>query len=135
MTEYDKTLGLVGALKNPTDLHESLMVMRVTPDSALVDKSLKESRLGDALGSRVLGILRGDEPIVMPEPDELIRPDDRLVVEGESVADVNQGLRRRGHRVEVSRSPTAVQMIVVKDGVRQGASDPRKGGAPAAQSP
>ena len=64
------------------NLHERLMVMQVPPDSALIDKSLKESRLGDALGSRVLGILRGENPIIMPEPDEILQPDDRLVVEG-----------------------------------------------------
>jgi di/tricarboxylate transporter len=58
------------------------MVMRVPPDSALVEKSLKESRLGDALGSRVLGILRGENPIIMPEPHEILQAEDRLVVEG-----------------------------------------------------
>ena len=63
-------------------LHERLMVMQIAPDSALIDKTLKESRLGDALGSRVLGILRNDEPIIMPEPDEVLRAGDRLVVEG-----------------------------------------------------
>jgi di/tricarboxylate transporter len=63
-------------------LHERLMVMQVPPGSALVEKSLKESRLGDALGSRVLGILRGDSPIIMPEPHEILLAGDRLVVEG-----------------------------------------------------
>lgn len=64
------------------NLHERLMVMGVPPDSALVGKSLKESRLGDTLGSRVLGILRGKNPIIMPEPQEILQADDRLVVEG-----------------------------------------------------
>ena len=64
------------------NLHERLMVMQVPPDSALVQKSLKESRLGDALGSRVLGILRGDDPIIMPEPQEVLLANDRLLVEG-----------------------------------------------------
>jgi di/tricarboxylate transporter len=64
------------------NLHERLMVMGVPPDSALVGKSLKESRLGDTLGSRVLGILRGKNPIIMPEPQEILKADDRLVVEG-----------------------------------------------------
>jgi di/tricarboxylate transporter len=63
-------------------LHRRLMVMQVPPDSALVEKSLKESRLGDALGSRVLGILRGENPIIMPEPHEILQAEDRLVVEG-----------------------------------------------------
>jgi di/tricarboxylate transporter len=63
-------------------LHERLMLLHVTPDSLLIGKSLKESRLGDALGSRVLGILRGDNPIVMPEPEEKLLANDKLVVEG-----------------------------------------------------
>jgi di/tricarboxylate transporter len=63
-------------------LHQRLMVMKVPPDSILVGKSLKESHLGDALGSRVLGILRGDNPFIMPEPDEILQANDRLVVEG-----------------------------------------------------
>ncbi|UCD82854.1 MAG: SLC13 family permease [Desulfobacterales bacterium] len=63
-------------------LHERLMIMQVPPDSALIGKTLKQSRLGDALGSRVLGILRGDKPVIMPEPHEELQADDRLVVEG-----------------------------------------------------
>jgi di/tricarboxylate transporter len=63
-------------------LHKRLMVMQVPPDSVLVGKSLKESRLGDALGSRVLGILRGQNPIIMPEPHEILQAEDRLVIEG-----------------------------------------------------
>ena len=64
------------------NLHERLMIMQVPEDSALIGRSLKESRLGDALGSRVLGILRGENPIVMPEPHETLQAEDRLVVEG-----------------------------------------------------
>ena len=63
-------------------LHERLMVMTVPPDSALIGKTLKESRLGESIGSRVLGIMRGNDPILMPEPSEILQADDRLVVEG-----------------------------------------------------
>ncbi len=63
-------------------LHERLMVMTVPPDSALIGKTLKESRLGESVGSRVLGIMRGNDPILMPEPWETLQADDRLVVEG-----------------------------------------------------
>lgn len=63
-------------------LHEQLMVMRVPRDSVLVGKSLKESRLGAALGSKVFGILRGNDPILMPEPWESLQVNDRIVVEG-----------------------------------------------------
>jgi di/tricarboxylate transporter len=63
-------------------LHERLMVLTVPMDSAMIGKTLKESRLGESLGSRVLGILRGNEPILMPEPWETLKANDRLVVEG-----------------------------------------------------
>lgn len=63
-------------------LHERLMVMTVPPESAMIGKTLKESRLGESLGSRVLGILRGKDPILMPEPWETLHANDRLVVEG-----------------------------------------------------
>jgi di/tricarboxylate transporter len=63
-------------------LHDRLMVMRVPPESALIGKSLKESRLGDALGSRVLGIQRENKPILMPEPGETLKSSDSLVIEG-----------------------------------------------------
>jgi di/tricarboxylate transporter len=71
------------------------MVMQVTQDSGLIGKSLKESRLGDALGSRVLGISRGDDPILMPEPSETLQDKDRLVVEGRlSDFEMLQGLEK-----------------------------------------
>jgi di/tricarboxylate transporter len=63
-------------------LHERLMVMTVPTESAMIGKTLKESRLGEGLGSRVLGILRGNDPILMPEPWETLQANDRLVVEG-----------------------------------------------------
>ncbi|MGD9044982.1 MAG: SLC13 family permease [Desulfobacterales bacterium] len=63
-------------------LHERLMVMTVPPESGMIGKTLKESRLGESLGSRVLGILRGTDPILIPEPSETLQANDRLVVEG-----------------------------------------------------
>ena len=64
-------------------LHERLMVMRIsTKLGCWLENLLKESRMGDALGSRVLGILRGNDPILMPEPWETLQANDSLVVEG-----------------------------------------------------
>jgi len=63
-------------------LHDRLMVMRIPPESFFIGKTLKESLLSEALGSRVLGILRGDAPILLPEPREVLQAGDRLVVEG-----------------------------------------------------
>ena len=59
---------------------------------------------------------------------------DRLVVNPDLARDVVDGLKRRGQNVQVSESITAAQLIrVLPDGTREAASDPRKGGAPAAQ--
>jgi len=63
-------------------LHDRLMVMQIPADSALVNQTLHGSRLGYALGSRFLGILRDEQPIIMPEPGEILQAGDRLVVEG-----------------------------------------------------
>ena len=63
-------------------LKERLLVMRVPAESTYVGQTLKESRIGDALGNRILGIMRGVEPIVLPEPGEVIQAEDRLMAEG-----------------------------------------------------
>jgi gamma-glutamyltranspeptidase len=42
-----------------------------------------------------------------------------------------QGLRARGHEVEATTFDSSVQIVVERDGHYRGASDPRRGGAPA----
>ena len=61
-------------------LEERLTGMRVPEDSALVGKSLVESRLGDAFGLGVLGILRAGANQLMPEPDVRLAAGDLLLV-------------------------------------------------------
>ncbi len=61
----------------------------------------------------------------------------QLIADDEFPRDVISALERKGHTV-LQRSwrdaPTAVQLILVRDdGTREAASDPRKGGAPAAE--
>ena len=51
-------------------MHEHLFQVRVPEDSVLRFKSLAKSRLGDALGLGVLGIVRDSETRLLPEPDE-----------------------------------------------------------------
>jgi len=63
-------------------LHERLLVVRVPEDSALVGHSLAESRLADAYGLTVLGIIRDGDPRLMPTPSEHIEAGDTLLVEG-----------------------------------------------------
>ena len=65
--------------------HEKMLLMQVPQDSGLIGKSLKESRLADALGSHVIGILREKDSVFMPAAEEILHAEDRLVIEGRQV--------------------------------------------------
>ena len=111
-------------LKDVYRLHEQLMVIQVPKDSALMGKSLKESRLGDILGSRVLGILREGNSIIMPEPDELLQAGDRLLVEGRlSDFEMLQGLEQ----LEIDRraQPDIEKMVSGEMGVVEAILSPQ----------
>jgi di/tricarboxylate transporter len=54
----------------------------VLDDSPLIGKSLAEARIGDELDLTVLGILRGEEQRIGPNPREQIKADDLLLVQG-----------------------------------------------------
>ena len=63
-------------------LEERLVALRVPEDSNLVDKTLVESRLGDAFGLGVLGIIREGATRLMPDPEERLAAGDLLLVKG-----------------------------------------------------
>lgn len=60
----------------------SLMAVHVPPGSVLVDRSLVESRLGNVFGLTVAAILRGEELLCMPSPEEKFQAADLLVLQG-----------------------------------------------------
>ncbi|MGD8971031.1 MAG: SLC13 family permease [Desulfobacterales bacterium] len=62
-------------------LHTRLLAMRVPKDSVLAGKTLKESRLGAAMGIRILSIKRKSGRSVIPEPSEILQSEDHLIVE------------------------------------------------------
>jgi di/tricarboxylate transporter len=82
--------GLVGPLCLEDGEAEGAMLlpMRVPEGSVLIGKNLIESRLGNALDLTVIGISRdqaadGASPFVfMPLPEEIIRQDDLMVLQG-----------------------------------------------------
>jgi di/tricarboxylate transporter len=63
-------------------LEERLTAVRIPKDSTLVGKTLLESRLGDAFGLGVLGIIRQEKTHLMPDPAEQIMDGDLLLVKG-----------------------------------------------------
>jgi len=65
-------------------LEERLVAMRLPEDSPLVDKTLVESRLGDAFGLGVMGIVREGATHPMPDPEERLAAGDLLLIKGRS---------------------------------------------------
>lgn len=54
----------------------------VGPSSPNLGKSLSDIRFRKRYGATVIGIIRGDQRVPMPKPDELLKPDDRLIILG-----------------------------------------------------
>jgi len=59
-----------------------LLPVRVPQGSVLAEHDLVESRLGNAFGLTVVGLMRGEELLCMPSPDEKIQAGDLLVLQG-----------------------------------------------------
>ena len=85
----------VDDLKKIYRLHERLLMVRISEGSTLTGMSLRESRLGDALGMRVLCFFKADETILMPEAEERLSAGDRLLILGKrDDLNVLQGLEQ-----------------------------------------
>jgi di/tricarboxylate transporter len=65
------------------ELDHHLMLVRVPEESSLVGTSLITSRLGDAFGLGVQGIIRKDSTELMPSPEEILQAGDTLIIKGE----------------------------------------------------
>ena len=63
-------------------LEERLFSLRIPEGSPLAGKSLRDARIGSVLAVQVVSIERGGDEILSPSAGELLRPGDRLVVEG-----------------------------------------------------
>ena len=63
-------------------LEGRLLRVHVPEGSLLSGRKLADSRLGDAFGLTVLGIVRGGETQLMPHPDERIAAGDALILQG-----------------------------------------------------
>ncbi|NCC23632.1 MAG: SLC13 family permease [Deltaproteobacteria bacterium] len=62
-----------------------LLSVRVPQGSVLADRDLVESRLGNAFGLTVVGIIRERDMLCMPSPQEKILAGDLLVVQGSPI--------------------------------------------------
>jgi K+/H+ antiporter YhaU regulatory subunit KhtT len=66
----------------PAEKQMALLPVRVPDGSVLAGHDLIESRLGNAFGLTVAGIVRESGLIWMPVPHEMIQPEDLLVLQG-----------------------------------------------------
>jgi di/tricarboxylate transporter len=84
-------------------LHERLFAAHVPADSQLAGRTLTETRLGEAFGLLVLGIIREGATHLMPDPDESLRPADTLLIAGDigelSILKGLQSLEIDSHKV------------------------------------
>lgn len=89
---------------------ESLLTLRIPPDSALDGCSLVEARLGQALGYDLLAVRRKGHLVRAPERDFRLRSGDVLIVEGRIEA--LERLRAWGHLVRHRESEDALGRLV-----------------------
>jgi len=67
-------------------LNERMMKVQVPPGAFMDGWTLKQSRLGAALGLRVLSIIRGDRHFPLPTSSDVLKSRDTLVLEGDQQA-------------------------------------------------
>ncbi len=68
--------------KTLVDNRAELLPIRVPPGSVLAEHNLVESRLGNAFGLTVVALIRGEKLLCMPSPEEIVKADDLLIVQG-----------------------------------------------------
>jgi di/tricarboxylate transporter len=72
-----------------------LLPIRVPPGSVLAEHDLVESRLGNAFGLTVVGLIRGEKLLCMPSPHEKIKAGDLLILQGSPRdLDILEGLQQ-----------------------------------------
>ncbi|WP_305042259.1 SLC13 family permease [Geoalkalibacter sp.] len=64
-------------------LQGNLLTLRLGPTCSLAGRSLNDSALGDALGLRVLAILRETHQVLLPKAEDILHAEDRLAVTGQ----------------------------------------------------
>ncbi len=90
-----------GDLSQVYQLRERLFSIRIPRNSALHGQTLAETRLGNALGVKVLSIVHDGEENLAPDGRALLRRGDVLMVDG-SANDVREMLRFQGIELETA---------------------------------
>jgi di/tricarboxylate transporter len=91
------------------NLREYVTELEVLPDSPLVGKPLGESGLGSEMDLVTLGILRENDRILSPRPQEILREGDLLLVEGR-VEDIIRVKETAGLEIHADVSASDMQL-------------------------
>jgi di/tricarboxylate transporter len=88
-------------------LGQRLWEARVLPESPLADRPLSESSIGERFGLAVAGVWHGHQAIFAPLPDQVIHPDDILLIVGRedrvsALADVGLKIGRENSNTHIS---------------------------------
>jgi di/tricarboxylate transporter len=97
------------------ELHDYLTMLRVRPGSRFADRSLAESRFGDALGLQVVRVVHTDGSVDAPNGGTVIRPGDVLAVEGK-IPDIARIQSDGG--LEMADTELALEQAEAADDVR-----------------
>ena len=85
--EDDKTFGAIHSVSareliSHYRMERRIQSVRISEESLLAGQLLAETRLADAFGLTVVGILRADEELLMPDPDTKLEGGDVLLLRG-----------------------------------------------------
>ena len=105
-------------------LEDHLMMVRVPEGSALAGNSIISSRLGDAFGLSIQGIIRKDKTELMPSPEEILKVGDTLIVKGK-IEDLHtiQGLQNL--LIEADTQPDLTELETDETGLIEAVLSPR----------
>lgn len=106
------------------ELEDHLMMVRIPQGSALAGNTLVSSRLGDAFGLSVQGIIRKDKTELMPSPDEVLQVGDMLLIKGKT-EDIHtiQGLQNL--LLETDTKPDLAELETEETGLIEAVLSPR----------
>ena len=122
-TDKDLILDIPESFKD-YKLEDHLMMVRVPKGSSLSGNSLVSSRLGDAFGLSVQGIIRDGKTELMPSPEEILQAEDTLIVKG-TIEDLNtiQGLQNL--LIEADTQPDLTELETEETGLIEAVLSPR----------
>jgi di/tricarboxylate transporter len=105
-------------------LEDHLMMVRVPQGSSLAGNTLVSSRLGDAFGLSVQGIIRKGKTELMPSPEETLQAGDTLIVKG-NIEDLHaiQGLQNL--LIESDTHPKLTELETDETGLIEAVLSPR----------